>query len=61
MKAKSIRYAHNAAYCMIRPDAREDEDVVSTSESGPPRPFHTRLQPAAQRAAQGAVHFADSF
>ncbi len=33
MKAKSIRYAHNAAYCMIRPDAREDEDVVSTSES----------------------------
>ena len=27
------RFCHNARYCMIRPDAREDEDVVSTSES----------------------------
>ncbi len=31
---KDTRYAHNASYCMIRPDAaEEDEDVVSTCSS----------------------------
>ena len=31
---KETRYCHNAHYCMIRPDAEEDEeDIVSTGQS----------------------------
>ena len=33
MKEKT-RYAHNPSYCMIRPDAdEEDDDIVSTGNS----------------------------
>ena len=33
MKRK-VTYAHNPDYCMIRPDAsEEDEDIVSTGNS----------------------------
>ena len=31
---KETEYCHNAHYCMIRPDAEEDEeDIVSTGQS----------------------------
>ncbi len=30
---KAQAYAHNPAYCMIRPDADEETDVVSTGSS----------------------------
>ena len=26
-------YAHNPSYCMIRPEADEEDDVVSTGQS----------------------------
>ena len=33
-KAKNgNEYAHNPGYCMIRPEADEEDDVVSTGQS----------------------------